>query len=278
MDPPAPNFIVTQTAAGPMSLSPDRRSVWDRDRWVPRGDFARYRRASGRARVTRALFIVYLLVGAAELLAWVSRIIVVTDIQNGGPVSYDNAAFSDSFVRWTTYASLAMVVPLAVAFLMWLHRIVANNWSLGVGATRFSPAAAVGWWFVPIANLFVPAQIVSEAWRGAEPIHEVSTHASRSSLRAPRLVIAWWVTWLIAVVLDRSLLFTGNSPDTLSALLKSSLLAAVATAAELIAAVLAIAVVTQLTRRQEARASLFARVQDHPHPAPPPPPPPPPAP
>jgi hypothetical protein len=276
MDQSAPvNFAVTQTAAGPMPLSPDRRYVWDGENWIPRGDYAGYRTASGRARVTRALFIVYLLVAVAELVAFVSRIILLNNIESGAAVSYDDAAFSDNFVRLAVYAELGMLVLLAIAFLMWLHRIVANNWSLAVEGTRWSPRAAVGWWFVPIASFVVPARIVIEAWRCAEPVHEISTFASRALQRTPRLVVIWWVSWIIAELLTRSTYFVGRSGDTLTALRQSAIVAVVATAGEMIAAVLAIAVVTQLTRRQEARASLFARVQDHPHLTPPPPPPPP---
>jgi hypothetical protein len=274
MDQPAPvGFAVTQTAAGPMPLSPDRRYVWDGGKWIPRGDYASYRTASGRSRVTRALFIVYLVVAAVELVAFVSRIILLNNIQSGAAVSYADATFSDSFVRLTFYAELGMLILLAIAFLMWLHRIVANNWSLAVQNTRWSPRAAVGWWFVPIASFVVPVRIVIEAWRCAEPKHEISTFAIRALQRVPRIVVIWWVAWIAAELLGRVSYFVGKSGDPLTALRDSAIVSVVATAIEMIAAVLAIAVVTQLTRRQEARASLFARVQDHQLLAPPPPPP-----
>ena len=55
----------------------------------------------------------------------------------------------------------------------------------------------VGGWFVPVANLWVPYQVVSDIWQASTPRRP-----------APgRLIIAWWVlfvaTGIIGQVLNR---------------------------------------------------------------------------
>ena len=69
------------------------------------------------------------------------------------------AGESISYIVWEQAAStldglsvvvFAMQFPTAIALLMWVYRASKNLEPLGVQGQRFSPAWAVGWWFVPI--------------------------------------------------------------------------------------------------------------------------------
>lgn len=69
-----------------------------------------------------------------------------------------------------------------IVTLVWLHRaFVALR-----GRTRFSPGMAVGGWFIPVANLVLPAFILRDAWRAARG-------------EGGGVVWLWMVTWLLAV-------------------------------------------------------------------------------
>ncbi|BDU20348.1 DUF4328 domain-containing protein [Dyella sp. GSA-30] len=60
------------------------------------------------------------------------------------------------------------------------------------------PSWAVGWYFVPLANLVLPALYMSRLWRASIDVHG---WAHRSS---PILLWAWWPMWvarLLAVYL-----------------------------------------------------------------------------
>src|SRR5439155_11350703 len=47
-------------------------------------------------------------------------------------------------------------VATELTWLFWQHRVTRNVWARG-HPIKTSPGWAVGWWFIPIANLWMPA-------------------------------------------------------------------------------------------------------------------------
>jgi magnesium-transporting ATPase (P-type) len=209
--------------------------------------------------VVRALLVLLMLLYLAELVAWATRLMLIGKLSQGLPISLEEADFSDSFVRLTVFSGVGLLVITAIAFLMWLHRIVSNNGWLGSAGARFSPAWAVGCWFVPLANYVLPVMAVAEAWRCAAPELSVSGRESGTDQRTPALIWLWWGFWIGAAVMGLAGGLLGSKPIDVAAFQNAAIALMISTVLELIAAVLAIAVVVKLTKRQEARAELFAR-------------------
>jgi hypothetical protein len=65
-------------------------------------------------------------------------------------------------------ATVAVYIATAVAFLMWLYR-ASNNVAAFGQRTQHSSGWAVGSFFVPIMNLFVPYQATKDIWQKSEP-------------------------------------------------------------------------------------------------------------
>jgi hypothetical protein len=112
-----------------------------------------------------------------------------------GAVSADVAeseAALSRHVEWVDalgdWASLGTLVA-AVAFIGWLARSVANVPALTGRRTSRGPRGAVGWWFVPIANLWVPYTIVRDVHRRLEERH--------GPLPLAGALRAWWILWLL---------------------------------------------------------------------------------
>ena len=119
-----------------------------------------------------------------------------------------NAAFSlaslwasygpgESLARdlFTGVAGLGLIVGYgagAIAFCMWLHRVVRqlNGIGIDVGVT---PGWAVGYWFVPFINLVKPYRIVRTIVASLDEVL-----LSRLALRS------WWAAWILANVLDNA--------------------------------------------------------------------------
>ncbi|MDE0032024.1 MAG: DUF4328 domain-containing protein [Deltaproteobacteria bacterium] len=79
----------------------------------------------------------------------------------------------------------------AVAVSRWIHRANSNARALGARGMAFTPGGAVGWYFVPIANLWKPYQAMREIWKAsAGPLGW-----QRRSVSA--LLPCWW---LLAIV------------------------------------------------------------------------------
>jgi hypothetical protein len=89
---------------------------------------------------------------------------------------------------------LAVYPATVAAFLAWLHR-ASSRVHAATGRARFSPAGSVGWWFVPIANLWLPFQAVRDLWRR-------SHLRGRTPVRSDRSLTVWWACWLASSLLD----------------------------------------------------------------------------
>jgi len=74
---------------------------------------------------------------------------------------------------------------LAVAFLVWVHRVVKNLPALGAHHMSYTPGWAVASFFIPIVCLYAPYQAIQEAWRASEPLAYLRARA-RGRMRGPR--------------------------------------------------------------------------------------------
>ncbi len=87
---------------------------------------------------------------------------------------------------------------------MWLHRSNRNLRSLGNRHLEFTPFSAVGWWFVPIANLVCPYQAVAEIWRGSDPRNVAKNYAGG---KTSAFVKWWWARFLVMDLMGFASLF-----------------------------------------------------------------------
>lgn len=175
---------------------------------------------------------------------------VIADIRDGTASAGDVDA-SDR--RQTALAASDGLLFLAtgILWLFWQHRAHRNLRLLGAGNLRFSPGWAVGWWFVPIANLGMPYLTVRELWTTSVPEPDGSRRA-----RAPKIGW-WWAAYLAAGLLSISLGGFSEQPSLDELRVTSS----IGLAGELIsiwAAVLAISVIRDVMRGQSELHELFA--------------------
>ena len=159
----------------------------------------------------------------------------------------------------------------AVLFLVWLHRAHSNLEALEASNLQFTPGWAIGWWFVPFANLVKPFQVVREVWWDSDPeIDNEPVFLSESLRSAPTYMGVWWATWLLSNI-AANITSRVYDPDTMSNVEVGGLLFIITGVLSVIAAVLAIMVVKDITQRQELRsASLESRGVSSDMPPPPP--------
>lgn len=124
----------------------------------------------------------------------------------------------------TAFEVLAMLITFVV-LLMWVYRTHANLFPLGASPLEFSSGWAVGWFFVPIANLVKPYQAASEIWSNSQPNRllgqvEIGT----------QLVGWWWGLRIISGIAGRVLTTVSNHADTAESLIAVSWAAIILTA------------------------------------------------
>jgi len=113
-------------------------------------------------------------------------------VMNGAPEA------SDQTSMWIGLAALAyLAVFLVAAFLTlkWTYRVNLNASLLASGKT-ITPAWAVGWHFVPFANLVMPFRAMRETWQISHSPQDWRTSAT------PDLLRWWWGLFLLSNVLS----------------------------------------------------------------------------
>lgn len=144
-------------------------------------------------------------------------------------------------------------IASVVLFLVWLYRAHKNLGSMKPAHLEYSPGWAVGWWFIPFANLVKPFQVVREVWWESDPeIPDEHLFLSASLHSAPTYMGLWWAFWLGSNILSNiaSRVFDPERPETTST---TGFFFSIASLATIIAAVLAIRLVSDISSRQAAR-------------------------
>lgn len=146
----------------------------------------------------------------------------------------------------STVGQIAGVVRLAgiAVFLVWIHRVIRNAHAFGVQGLQHSPAAAVGYWFIPLLNLVHGYRVVAEAWRTSDPEDAGNNGHRWMSRRADNLILHWWLAYLASRVVITVARF-----DTRPAIWITGV------AVEVVAVVL----MTLVVRRLDARQGAYAR-------------------
>jgi hypothetical protein len=147
-------------------------------------------------------------------------------------------------------AELAQAIVLFVAvplFAIWIHRIQTNTFALGILDLQYTPAWAVGWFFVPIANLLMPYWVMREMWCA-------NRNPSGWQNDTNRWLILWWLLFLASTVYVRySISYTPR--DVLLAQMSDAKLESVRAAFGVASAIASLILVTSLHRHQVRAAS-----------------------
>jgi uncharacterized protein YjeT (DUF2065 family) len=150
-----------------------------------------------------------------------------------------------------------LLFPISIAtivgFLMWLYRAHSNLQALRPTNLEFTPGWAVGWWFIPFANLVKPFQVVREVWWESDPdVPDEHSFLSVSLHSAPTYMGFWWAAWIASNILS-NITSRVYDPDTMDTVAIGGALFIITGIVTIIAAILAIRVVRDVTSRQEQR-------------------------
>lgn len=204
--------------------------------------------------------------------------IIVGVGQMASPTSAIDLDEEGSLSIWLMLQGLVYLLKFPVyiftvtMFLVWLHRAHSNLGPLQASHLEFTPGWAVGWWFIPFANLVKPFQAVREVWVESDPDGAVGERGFLSSgaRSAPVYMGVWWALWLISNIVGN---IAGRvyDPDTMSDNELGALIFIVPGILSIIAAIPAVMVVKDITQRQALRSTNLASRIPHSDVPPPPP-------
>lgn len=137
-----------------------------------------------------------------------------------------------------------LFVATGITWLMWQHKAHANLRLFGARDLRFTPGWGVGWWFIPFANVVQPVRAVAE-------LHRHSTAGGRGLAR----VGWWWTFWLAQAALAIAATALAGDAPAVADLITSDYVSVTSDLVNAAGAILAIAVVHDITTGQQARAA-----------------------
>ena len=112
----------------------------------------------------------------------------------------------------------------------------------------FTPGWCIGWFFIPIANLFKPFQAVREIWKASF----VSDRNWQDNPSSP-LVGLWWALWLVSGALGQMTFRMSMRAESLQELQTSSFIALIADAVSVPMTIVALMMIRGLYSRQETK-------------------------
>jgi hypothetical protein len=127
-----------------------------------------------------------------------------------------DADINDQLMGIMGYVQTGLLVLTLILFMMWVHRANQNIRAFGAQDLKFTPGWAVGWFFVPIANLWMPFKVMSEIFRASGQPEEW-----QKQVNAP-LLGRWWFFWVADVVIGRITTIIASHAEEISQIIAST--------------------------------------------------------
>lgn len=109
------------------------------------------------------------------------------------------------------FVPYAVVAILAFIFVgRWIYFSSKNLRAFGAIGLTIRPGWAVGWYFVPIANLWKPYQAMKEIWQAS------SDPLDWTRQETPGLMPVWWLLWLVSTVADQGASRLTSNAETIA--------------------------------------------------------------
>ncbi|MER5888299.1 DUF4328 domain-containing protein [Streptomyces sp. NPDC001941] len=164
--------------------------------------------------------------------------------------SEDRIDAADSLYSLAGNLQLLTIAATAVVFLIWFYRARCNAEVFAQDVCTRGRGWAIGAWFIPIGNLWLPAAVAREIWTASA--QTAPDGSWREVSRRP--LNLWWGTWVGALVLARIGMTMQSNATTPQALQRAVDVTMAADALTFAAALLAIVFVRKLTAMQDPTA------------------------
>jgi hypothetical protein len=159
---------------------------------------ADWRDSQGAMKIAIAAVYTFL---ASEILFGIGTAFTIAALARRNPAdpqTIDDIVISETADIAMGFVALAYLIALifaAFASLRWVYRLNANSHLLSDNV-HISPRWNVGWFFVPLANLFKPFEGLAQAWQASQiwrkdPVEDL-----------PYEMRWWWGLWVDYVIIN----------------------------------------------------------------------------
>lgn len=193
------------------------------------------------------LFLSIILSGIAVWSGYLERVFL--NKVNSGYYDSEKAAVADAersdFRQGVVGLSqVGISIASLVFFWIWVHRANSNVRSLGATGLQFTPGWSVGWYFIPIANLWKPYQAMKEIFKASKsPRHWFSQNVGT-------VVQLWWIFWIISGACAQISLRSSLNAESIDELLISNRITLLSDIIDIPSAILSLLLVSSVFQMQ----------------------------
>ncbi|MCM3298206.1 DUF4328 domain-containing protein [Streptomyces pseudogriseolus] len=204
----------------------------------------------GLAHAVTALLAVVIVADVLSLGAAAYMRSVMADVVSIGPsgIDMDAVGRADTAIAGSSALYLLGLIGTATLFIIWFHRVRHNAEVFAPDVQRRTPGWAIGGWFIPFANLWIPRGIAQDVLRAGQP------DPWAGELRHQRLLNSWWGLWIASNIFDRLAARRYDAAEDPQAVHDAAGWLMTGSVLDIVAAVLALLFVRRLTADQNAKA------------------------
>ena len=151
-------------------------------------------------KLTRFIRLMLVLSLAVEVLNFFHSLVVwwyLDDFYQGARQEFGDAL--DAIGGFIGFGYLGIYLLTALISAFWVYRAAVNTMDVAPSSGRITPGWSVGWFFVPIANYWMPLKAMRQTWNiSHRPGDTDINKAVPGSLFA-----VWWCAWVLINILGR---------------------------------------------------------------------------
>lgn len=220
-----------------------------------------------RARAAIILFIVHGILQSISSYFSYNNLSEIKDILSGPVTQSDVVRIQEMSDGVLGQFSLLITIGVVIAFCMWLYKASENVHTLNLNPKlENSTGWTIGWFFIPIANLWKSFQAVGEVYQASRTIPNPEYRSNYKTAKFSKNINMWWLTYASQILMGLVILFMSVSMGAQIAANPSSIdgdamlglfeniaiLTIVSTALMLISIYFVIQVILEITKLQTA--------------------------
>jgi len=161
-------------------------------------DIASFKAPTTLTKWLKALLVIGIILAAAAVYSGWRQYLFLNAVKNSAYSSEEqlNADAQANDLRQSIIglSQVAIFITTLVFFFIWVHRANYNARKLGVQNMKFTPGWSVGWYFIPIANLWKPYQAMKEVWNGSNAFNKSGGF----------ILGLWWLLWIVSGMFSKA--------------------------------------------------------------------------
>lgn len=199
-----------------------------------------FKNPSELTRWLKILLIISIVVNVVSIVSSLLQIDMLVKMSDGVQVTGNQADANDIREALVGYITILLNIITGIFFLKWIYRANYNARQLGASGLKFSPGWSVGYYFIPIVNLWKPYQAMNEIWKA-------SSNPNNWTIEPDSWLLGiWWILWVGSKFVGRAVSSFASKADSIKELINSSVYQIITETIDMALCVVAISLVTKI--------------------------------